>query len=277
MATASAPIGNAIEEDLKVAEGVTIIRGLRTERLSLRDPLRIEVAESGVRPSAISPIDRARLPSGTVDLARFLLGKIVLREVGRRVLSGRIVETEAYLVDDPACHAFRGITPRTRSLFLEPGFAYVYLCYGTSYMLNVSSEAAGIGAGVLVRALEPLRGLDHMRRARKLVAPRDLTRGPGRLAAALGVDLRHDGLDLCRRGALWIGDDGFRAGTIGESVRIGLRQGAEARLRFFISGSNFLSGPKSLNEGGRRAGTRATARVRTPARARARRAPGLRS
>jgi DNA-3-methyladenine glycosylase len=211
--------------------------------------LRIDDAESRAPPGVVSPIDRARLPSGTVELARFLLGKVVMREVGERVLSGRIVETEAYLVDDPACHAFRGLTPRNRSLFLEPGFSYVYLCYGTSYMLNVSSEAAGIGAGVLIRALEPLSGLGHMQRARKLVAPRDLTRGPGRLAAALAVDLRQDGLDLCRRGGLWLGDDGAGAGAIGESVRIGLTKGAEARLRFFVPGSRFLSGPKRLNEG----------------------------
>jgi len=116
-----------------------------------------------------------------------------VRELGKRLLSGRIVETEAYLEADPACHAFRGMTPRNRSLFLEAGHAYVYLCYGTSYMLNVSSEAAGVGAGVLLRALEPLSGIEHMQRARNASSLRDLARGPGRLAEALGIDLRHDG------------------------------------------------------------------------------------
>ena len=193
------------------------------------------------------PVARAALPRDTVALARFLLGKIVVREHGKRVLSGRIVETEAYLEADPACHAFRGMTPRNKSLFLEAGHAYVYLCYGTSYMLNVCSEAAGIGAGVLLRALEPLSGIEHMQRARRLSSVRDLARGPGRLAAALGVDLRQDGRDLCRRGALWIGDDGAPAGAVGESVRIGLTKGAEARLRYFIEGSGYLSGPRSLN------------------------------
>jgi len=187
------------------------------------------------------------LPRDTVALARFLLGKIVVRQIGKRLLSGRIVETEAYLEADPACHAFRGMTPRNRSLFLEPGHAYVYLCYGTSYMLNVSSEAAGIGAGVLLRALEPLSGIEHMQRARKVVSLRDLARGPGRLAEALGVDLRHDGLDLCRRGSLWLGDDGASVDAIGESVRIGLTKGAEARLRYFVTGNGYLSGSRSLN------------------------------
>ena len=204
----------------------------------------------------MSPLDRGALPRDTVALARFLLGKVVVRELGKRLLSGRIVETEAYLEADPACHAFRGMTPRNRSLFLEAGHAYVYLCYGTSYMLNVSSEAAGVGAGVLLRALEPLSGIEHMQRARNASSLRDLARGPGRLAEALGIDLRHDGLDLCRRGSLWIGDDGASVDAIGESVRIGLTKGAEARLRYFVAGSPHLSGSRSLNGSGHDARTR---------------------
>jgi DNA-3-methyladenine glycosylase len=215
----------------------------------LRDAsaLRIDATTAALPSLGIAPIDRAVLPRDTVGLARFLLGKIVVREFGKRVRSGRIVETEAYLQGDPACHAFRGMTPRNRSLFLEPGHAYVYLCYGTSLMLNVSSEAAGIGAGVLVRALEPLTGIEHMQRTRKIENPRDLARGPGRLAAALELDLRHDGLDLCRRGALWIGDDGYMPAGIGESVRIGLTKGAQMRLRYFVAGNRHVSGPRSLN------------------------------
>jgi DNA-3-methyladenine glycosylase len=209
--------------------------------------LRIDAPGAGLRSSGISPLDRKRIPGDTVDLARFLLGKIVMREIGKRLLAGRIVETEAYLQADPACHAFRGMTPRNRSLFLDAGHAYVYLCYGTSFMLNVSSEAPGIGSGVLLRALEPLSGIEHMRRARGIGNLRDLARGPGRLAAALEVDLRHDGLDLCRRGSLWIGDDGTSVDAIGESVRIGLTKAAEARLRYFVAGSGYLSGPRSLN------------------------------
>jgi DNA-3-methyladenine glycosylase len=187
------------------------------------------------------------IPHDTVELARFLLGKVLVRRIGSRVVSGRIVETEAYLEGDPACHAFRGITPRTRSLFLDAGHAYVYLCYGTSWMLNVSSEKAGTGAGVLLRALEPLSGIELMRRGRGGVRPADLARGPGRLAAALRIDRRHDGIDLFRPGNLWIGSDGAPVGAIGESVRIGLTKGAEARLRYYLAGNEYLSGARRLN------------------------------
>lgn len=211
-----------------------------------RSALQIDALPAGLR-SRVSPLDRAAIPRDTVGLARFLLGKIVVREIGRRILSGRIVETEAYLHADPACHAIRGMTPRNRSLFLEAGHAYVYLCYGTSFMLNVSSEAAGVGAGVLIRALDPLSGIEHMQRTRKVANLRDLARGPGRLAAALGIDLRHDGADLCRRGNLWIGGDGAPGGAIGDSVRIGLTKGADSRLRFYVAGSACLSGSRSLN------------------------------
>ena len=183
----------------------------------------------------------------TVGLARTLLGKVLVREMDGIVAAGRIVETEAYLQGDPACHAFRGMTQRNRSLFLEHGHAYVYLCYGTSYMLNVSSEAAGIGCGVLLRALKPMYGTEHMQRNLEHVKARDLTRGPGRLAAALRIDRRQDGLNLFTDQQLWIGDDGHRVETIGESVRIGLTKAADVRLRFFVSGSEYLSGPRKLN------------------------------
>lgn len=197
--------------------------------------------------AAPSALDRRQVPHDTIELARFLLGKVVVRRIGSRFVSGRIVETEAYLVGDPACHAFRGMTPRNRSLFLDVGHAYVYLCYGTSWMLNVSSEKAGTGAGVLLRALEPLCGLECMRRGRAGVRPADLARGPGRLAAALRIDRRHDGIDLFRPGELWIGSDGAPAGAIGDSVRIGLTKGADARLRYFLTGNEYLSGARRLN------------------------------
>jgi DNA-3-methyladenine glycosylase len=187
------------------------------------------------------------MPSDTVSLARTLLGKVLVREFEGQLLAGRIVETEAYLQHDPACHAFRGITPRNRPLFLGHGHSYVYLCYGTSYMLNVSSEPKGIGSGVLLRALEPLHGIEQMQRNMSHVKPKDLTRGPGRLAAALRVDLRHNGLNLFADRQLWIGNDGYKVDSIGESVRIGLTKGADQRLRYFIPGNLYLSGPRRLN------------------------------
>ncbi len=201
----------------------------------------------GALHAPVLPLQRSALPTDTVTLARFLLGKILVREWEGVRLSGRIVETEAYLETDPACHAYRGMTPRNRSLFLEAGRAYVYLCYGVSYLLNVSSEEYGTGSGVLLRALEPLAGIDHMRIGRERVRLRDLARGPGRLTSALRVDRRHDGIDLFAPGPLWIGSDGASVDSIGVSTRIGLTKGANARLRYFATGSDYLSGPKTLN------------------------------
>ena len=194
------------------------------------------------------PLARAELPIDTVALARYLIGKILLRELPEGVVSGRIVETEAYVVGDAAGHAYRGMTPRNRSLFLERGHAYVYLAYGLSYLLNVSSESPGIGAGILIRALEPLEGVPIMRLNRGIERLRDLARGPGRLAAALRVDLRLDGLDLCRNGPLCLGCDGQQPGEIGQSVRIGILRDADRLLRFYLRDSPFVSGPASLNE-----------------------------
>ena len=151
-----------------------------------------------------TPLARAELPVDTAALARFLIGKLLVRELPEGAAIGRIVETEAYVIGDAAGHAYGGMTPRNRSLFLERGHAYVYLAYGVSWMLNVSSETPGIGAGVLIRALEPLEGIAIMRHNRGIERLRDLTRGPGRLAQALRIDRSLDGLDLCRKGPLWL-------------------------------------------------------------------------
>ncbi len=192
-------------------------------------------------------LDRAELPVDTAALARFLIGKVVVRETAEGVISGVIVETEAYVVGDAAGHTYRGMTPRTRSLFLEPGHAYIYLAYGSAYMLNVSSEPAGVGAGVLIRALEPLEGVPIMQRNRGTEQPRDLTRGPGRLAQALEIGPWANGLDLCAEGALWLARGERDPGEIGQGVRIGITREADRPLRFYVRGNPFVSGPKSLN------------------------------
>ena len=147
----------------------------------------------------------------------------------------------------PAGHAYRGITPRNRALFLERGHAYVYLAYGTSFMLNVSSEKPGVGAGVLIRAIEPTDGIAIMQRNRGIERVRDLARGPGRLSAALMIDLRLDGIDLCQAGPLWLGSDDQVAGEIGQSIRIGITRAADRPLRFYVRGNRFVSGPLALN------------------------------
>lgn len=183
----------------------------------------------------------------TEALARFLLGKLVVRELPEGEVSGRIVETEAYLTGDAASHAFRGMTARNRSMFLERGHAYVYLAYGTSFMLNVSSEEAGIGEGVLIRALQPVEGVALMERHRGTVDLRNLTRGPGRLTQALRIDRAVDGADLCGAGDIWLGVDEFAAGDVGASVRIGITRDADRLLRFYLRGNPFVSGPRALN------------------------------
>lgn len=189
---------------------------------------------------------RAELPADTVELARYLVGKTLVHSVGEGTLSGRIVETEAYVVGDAAAHAFRGLTPRNRSLFLERGHAYVYFVYGCWYMLNVSSERAGIGAGVLLRALEPVEGVALMQRNGTSTKLRDLARGPGRLASAMRINKAHDGLDLCGKGPLWLGTALRPVGAIGQSVRIGLTREVDRVLRFYERESPFVSGPKKL-------------------------------
>ena len=208
-------------------------------------------AEPG-RPSATSRrvrrLRRADLPVDTTALARFLIGKTVVHEAEAGTTSGRIVETEAYVVGDAAAHAFRGPTPRNRPLFLERGHAYVYLNYGVWFLFNVSSETHGIGAGVLIRALEPLAGIALMERRRKTHRLEDLARGPGRLTVAMDIDRRHDGVDLCAEGPLWLGGAVRPVVAVGTSVRIGITRDVHRMLRFYERGSRYVSGPAGLRK-----------------------------
>ena len=199
---------------------------------------------------SIRQLQLAELPAGTIELARFLVGKVVVHDLPEGRLSGRIVETEAYPPGDPAGHHYRGPTRRNRSLFLRHGHCYVYFTYGNHFMLNVSSEGADVGGGVLIRSLEPLEGIATMQRHRKTTKLLDLTRGPGRLAAALRIDRRYDGLDLCVPGPLWLGaiDSPARrpAPPIGKTVRIGITRATRELFRFYERGNPFVSGPKKL-------------------------------
>lgn len=195
---------------------------------------------------SLRPLRRSALPSDTVKLARFLIGKVVVHDLPTGRLSGRIVETEAYPPGDPAGHHFRGPTPRIRSMYLARGHAYIFFNYGAHFMLNVVSEPAGIAAAILIRALEPLDGIELMQRHRKTTRLLDLTRGPGRLAAAFQIDRRHDGLDLCAPGPLWLGEMSQPTGQIGKTVRIGITRAADQLLRFYERGNPFVSGPQRL-------------------------------
>ena len=188
---------------------------------------------------------RRDLPIDTIELARYLVGKVLVHDRDGRRTSGRIVETEAYPVGDAAGHAFRGKTARNAALFLERGHAYVYLAYGMYYCLNVSSEKAGVGAGVLLRALEPIDGIEIMKERRGSSSLRELARGPGRLTVAMAIDMRYNGVDLCANSSLWLGaSDSKYRGVVAATTRIGISREQERLLRFYERGSDFVSGPR---------------------------------
>ncbi len=177
----------------------------------------------------------------TLEVAHELIGKIL--EVRRNgvSLSGRIVEAEAYIgEDDPACHARFGKTGRNAVMYGDAGHIYVYFIYGMYYMLNFVTEPEGMPAAVLIRALEPLSGLETMKKRRGITNLRQLTNGPGKLCQALALTTADTGQDLFRA-ALHVSDDGFRPSEIVESTRIGIKEGTDLPWRFFDAANKFVS------------------------------------
>jgi len=187
------------------------------------------------------------LPLATIALAKFLIGKVLVRDTADGPLTGRIVETEAYPPGDEACHARSGRTQRNASLFLQRGHVYVYRAYGTAMMLNISSEAEGTGAGVLIRAAEPLTGIAAMRARRGIEDVRRLARGPGCLAQAFDIGFALDGKLYAPNSGIWLADDGQEGGAIASSTRIGITRNAEQPWRYFVRSSPWVSGPAWLN------------------------------
>jgi DNA-3-methyladenine glycosylase len=178
-----------------------------------------------------------------------LIGKLLVHHMEDGIdVAGRIVETEAYGIDDPASHAYRGKTKRNGAMFEAHAHLYVYLIYGTSYCANVSTEAPGVGAAVLLRAAEPLAGIDRMRalRGRPELRDDELARGPGNLCRAFGIGPAFDGFDLDAESRLVIGDDGTHP-VVGTSIRIGLTKAAEREHRYYARGSRAVSGRRSLS------------------------------
>jgi DNA-3-methyladenine glycosylase len=241
----------------------------------------VENPKQFVKKIVMRRLHRSELPTDTIELARFLIGKLVVHELPAGRVSGRIVETEAYPPGDPAGHHFRGPTPRIRSMYLEPGHAYIFFNYGAHFMLNVSGEPAGTAGGILIRAVEPLQGIELMKKNRNCKELLGLTRGPGRLAAAFQIDRSHDGVDLCAEGGLWLGvitgeSHTGAQGVIGETVRIGITRAADHVLRFYEAGNPFVSGPKRLLQpetvaSGMKTEVRAAKKVGTKSRVRAKR------
>jgi len=181
-------------------------------------------------------------------VARGLLSTVLFRRIGETLLSGRIVEVEAYLVGDAASHAFKGRTPRNASMFGPPGRAYVYTMHGHN-CLNVVTEGEGIPSAILIRAIEPLTGIESMMSRRMTPDFRKLTAGPGRLCQAMDIDRRFDGWDLTLGNELWI----ERLEPVAESLRaeptdriltttrVGVRAAHDRKLRYVVENSPFLS------------------------------------
>jgi len=195
------------------------------------------------------PLPRGFYDRPTLDVARDLLGKVLVRRTAEGVAAGMIVEAEGYIGEsDPACHAASGPTRRNEPLYGVPGYAYVYFTYGMHCLFNAVTERRGFPAAVLVRALEPVDGEDLMRRrrGRPNVDTHDLCRGPGNLARALGITLDDNRTDLTRvprRGpGLWIEDRGCDIPAVGWTPRIGIRLGTEHAWRCFVAGSGAVSG-----------------------------------
>jgi DNA-3-methyladenine glycosylase len=189
-------------------------------------------------------LPRAFYAGDTASVARALLGTVLAHETREGFAAGRIVETEAYLGTlDPAAHSYRGRTQRNASMFGLPGRAYVYFSYGVHYCFNVVTRESGVGEAVLVRALEPIEGIDLMRARRGRAKLGDLCSGPGKLAQALAIGPEHDGAELVR-GPLGIFAP--REHVTDERVivvakRVGITKEADALLRFHVRGSQFVS------------------------------------
>lgn len=221
------------------------------------------MSPAGPRPRALP---RAFYDRPTLEVARALLGKVLVHRAADGLSAGMIVETEAYIGEtDPACHAASGLTPRNAPLYGGPGCAYVYFTYGMHCLVNAVTERRGFPAAVLIRALDPLDGVELMQRRRGMAirdgraAPGDggrrivrheLCRGPGNLARALGITLAQNRADLTRTArrtgtGLWVEDRGLTVGRVTWSPRIGIRQGTDRAWRCFVAGSAAVSGRRA--------------------------------
>ena len=200
----------------------------------------------------VPALPRAFFDRDAATVARELLGKLLIRTEGRKLLAGRIVEAEAYLgAADPAAHAYNGRTPRNAVLFGPPGHAYVYFIYGNHYCTNVSCMPAGDAGCVLLRAMEPVLGWEAMAEARGLDLTAEspvsqlrlVSSGPGRMSEALGITrARDNGKDLTsRESELWFADDGYRTQRIAVTPRIGMKKAIDEPLRFVVAGNPYVS------------------------------------
>ena len=193
--------------------------------------------------TSIEPVPRSFYSKGTVTVARNLLGKYLVRVRGSDMLTGRIVEAEAYRgSDDPASHAYHGKTPRNMPMFGEPGHAYIYFTYGNHFCLNVTTRRSRTAGAVLIRGIEPSIGIELMRKLRPGVPDQQLTNGPGKLTKAFDIDKSLNETDLTARGPLFIGHEGKEVPfAVARSPRIGIRVGTERLWRFYIKSNPYVT------------------------------------
>jgi DNA-3-methyladenine glycosylase len=185
----------------------------------------------------------------TVKVAPDLLGKFLVRVTDEGKMVSRIVEVEAYRgADDPASHAFRGLTPRNAPMYGEAGHAYIYFTYGNHYCLNITAQRAGTPGAVLLRAIQPLEGVRLMMRFRPNVPDVELTNGPGKLTKALAIDKSLNEQDMTTCSPLFVTDPGRGDFEIWCSTRIGIRDGQDKRWRFYIKANPYVSRRRGLKE-----------------------------
>jgi DNA-3-methyladenine glycosylase len=201
------------------------------------------------------PLPRKFYVPSAEAVAPTLLGHWLIRRTPDGVCGGAIVETEAYLTGDPAAHSYVGLTERNRIMWGPPGHSYVYFIYGNHYCFNAVCHPVGSAEAVLVRAIEPLFGLEFMRARRVVAKPANLTNGPGKLCAAMDIDRSLDGADLCNgESPLFIAQNpGLKSfltqrGPVATTARIGITKAATLPLRFYLKGSGFVSGPGRRNK-----------------------------
>ncbi len=189
-----------------------------------------------------SPLPLEFYQRDTLELVPKILGKILVRKIRGQVLAGRIVEIEAYVGSDPASHAARGMTERNKVMYEDGGVAYVYFTYGMHFCFNIVTGKRGFPEAFLVRALEPVCGIEEMKKGRGTDVIRNLTNGPAKLCQAMDIDRKLNGVRL-NGDRLFIADDGFTVPKeeIESSTRIGIRVGTELEWRFFLKGNEFVS------------------------------------
>ena len=194
--------------------------------------------------SEFKPLSRSFYNSNTVSVAKRLLGKLIIRKLNGRIIAGKIVETEAYTSGehDPASHAYRGMTKRNEVMFGKNGISYVYFTYGMYFMFNVVAKNKTEDAGaVLIRALEPIKGIKIMGLNRHVKNESNITNGPGKLTQAFAIDKKFNGIDLTKKGKLYITNFEPRKEEISSSTRIGISFARDKKWRFYLNGNRFVS------------------------------------